>query len=917
MKLRTSSILAFVILTIAYASPLSAQFLKASGKKIVDENGTEIILRGMGLGGWMLQEPYMMEMSDFAIAQWDIKQKISELVGEQNMTAFYDAWHANHCTRKDIDSLAAWGFNSVRLPMHYNLYTLPIEEEPLIGENTWLDKGFAMTDSLIAWCKANQMYVILDLHAAPGGQGKDKAISDYNPAKPSLWENDLNKQKTVALWKKLAQRYANEPWVGGYDLINEPNWSFTSGGNENGCSENSNTPLKQLLVQITNAIRTVDTKHIIIIEGNCWGNNYNGMLPTWDNNMVLSFHKYWSYNDQGSIQGIINLRNQYNVPIWLGESGENSNVWFTDAISLVEKNKIGWAWWPMKKIGSVVGPTTITKTTDYQTLLNYWKNGGTQPSVTFAHNALMQMAENAKLSHCSFQKDVIDAMFRQVNDSTTKPFKNHHAPGVITAVDFDLGRHKKAYLDTDVATYQVSTGTYTAWNTGWIYRNDAVDIGTSSDTDTSANGYYVGWTKETEWMNYTLNVDTTCAYNIKLRYAANNSSGKYRLFIDDADVTSTVSLSSTGGYQAWSYSVLNNLVLYKGNHTLKLMIEKGDPNIGFIRFSTDKKSEDILTKPVSAETDTKFGHIYLTCNKMLVDSSFSPEGFSCLVNGIGSTIASTEVNPSNHYQLIIVLQDTIYDIDQLKLSYAGSDVKAVDGTFLQAFSAILVRNNLPILALIPGKLEAENFSVNQGLVLETTTDIGGGQNIGFTNSGDYLEYKIRILKSGMYFTEVRVASAGTAGRIEIQQVDEFNTVVNNAFLNIPVTGGWQTWTTIGTPLKLNEGVSKLRVKIIQPEFNINWYKFFESGTGLAEDTGKYLRIHPNPAKENIYITLPDNCPPQGRIFIYNSMGSCVQEMDVQGSEQPIVIGLNELPRGLYFLEYKAQDENYQGKFIIQ
>jgi len=435
-------LLVFTILLMNHS--VSAQGLKASGKKIVDENGNEVILRGMGLGGWMLQEPYMMEMTGFAGTQWQIKAKIESLIGTINTKAFYDAWHANHCTRTDIDSMASWGFNSVRLPMHYNLYTLPIEEEPIPGQNTWLDKGFAMTDSLINWCKANKMYVILDLHAAPGGQGKDYAISDGNSAKPSLWESDANKNKTIALWRKLAERYANEPWVGAYDLINEPNWSFTTGGNQNGCSENSNAPLKQLYIDITRAIREVDTKHLIIIEGNCWGNNYNGIVPTWDNNIALSFHKYWSYNDQGSIAGIINLRNQYNKPIWLGESGENSNVWFADAIRLAEANGIGWAWWPLKKINSVVNPLTIVQTANLQTLLNYWNKRRKAPSSDYAFNALMQMAENAKIKNCIYRKDVIDAMFRQVSDSTTIPFSSHAVPGVIFASDYDLGRIDKA-----------------------------------------------------------------------------------------------------------------------------------------------------------------------------------------------------------------------------------------------------------------------------------------------------------------------------------------------------------------------------------------------------------------------------------------------------------------------------------------
>src|SRR5690606_4167898 len=143
------------IVILLYALPLEAQFLRRSGKQIVDADGQEFILRGMGLGGWMLQEGYMLEMNSFANPQHQIRARIEELIGTASTDEFYEAWYANHCTKPDIDSLKSWGFNSVRLPMHYNLFTLPIEDEPVPGQHTWLEKGFAMTDSLVKWCAAN------------------------------------------------------------------------------------------------------------------------------------------------------------------------------------------------------------------------------------------------------------------------------------------------------------------------------------------------------------------------------------------------------------------------------------------------------------------------------------------------------------------------------------------------------------------------------------------------------------------------------------------------------------------------------------------------------------------------------------------------------------------------------------------
>src|SRR5450631_820193 len=269
---------AIMVFIISFETIQAQGFLKASGRSIVDGKGEPFILRGMGLGGWMLQEGYMFRLGNVG-QQHLIKAKIADLVGPEATEKFYDAWLAGHTRKIDIDSMASWGFNSIRLPMHYRLFTLAVEEEPVPGGNTWLEKGFALTDSLLNWCKANRMYLILDMHAAPGGQGNDLPISDRDPARPSLWESEANRQKMIALWQRLAERYANEPWIGGYDIINEPNWGFEDPKDLRGTAEKTNAPLKKLLMDLTAAIRTADKKHLIIIEGNGFGNNYNGILP--------------------------------------------------------------------------------------------------------------------------------------------------------------------------------------------------------------------------------------------------------------------------------------------------------------------------------------------------------------------------------------------------------------------------------------------------------------------------------------------------------------------------------------------------------------------------------------------------------------------------------------------------------------
>jgi endoglucanase len=390
----------------AQAQPVG--FLRAKDARIVDGQGREIILRGMGLGGWMLQEGYMLGIKGQG-TQHSIKSRITDLIGKEGCATFYQLWLENHMSRADVDLLAKSGFNSIRLPMHYNLFTLPIEEEPVKGQNTWLTTGFTLTDNLLAWCKANRMYLILDLHASPGGQGKDANISDADPGKPALWESPANQEKAIALWRKLAERYANEPWIGGYDLLNEPNWTF-EGKNKNGKEDISNKPIWSCYQAATKAIREVDTNHMVIIEGNGWGNNYSGFPGVWDNNMVMSFHKYWNPNTQEAIAHFVALREKYQLPLWLGESGENNNQWFRDCVSLVETNHIGWAWWPHKKVSSGSCVLTITRPDDFKKVVDYWNRNGERPSREIAARGLFEMAKSAKAANCRFNTNVVQAL---------------------------------------------------------------------------------------------------------------------------------------------------------------------------------------------------------------------------------------------------------------------------------------------------------------------------------------------------------------------------------------------------------------------------------------------------------------------------------------------------------------------------
>ncbi len=582
MRIKKSPIsICFFLIAITGILRAEAQgFLKTKGKIIVNGKGEKIILRGMGLGGWMLQEGYMFRLGALG-RQYVIREKIQELVGPEKTKQFYEEWLLHHTTKTDIDSMARWGFNSIRLPMHYNLYTLPVEQEPVAGMHTWLEKGFAMTDSLLKWCKQNKVYLILDLHAAPGGQGNDLPISDRDPAKPSLWQSEANKAKTIALWKKLAERYSKEEWIGGYDIINEPNWGFDDPKDFRGTEEKNNVPLQQLLIDMTKAIREVDKNHIVIIEGNGFGNNYNGITPTWDDNMVISFHKYGNFNNTGSIKRFLDLQDKFNIPLWLGESGENSNTWFTEAIGLVEKNDIGWAWWQEKKMG-INNPLEIRQPDGYQKLVDFMTaKSSEKPSEAEAWRILQDLLQNTRIKNNIYHKDVVDAMFRQVQDTGTAPFKKlviDKNNTTIHAVDFDMGSQRIAYYDKDTARYQYTPGVNTVGNRGGAYRNDGVDIGRDAD------GYHVFNTEDGEWLKYTIHVNEAGKYKISFTVTSDKEGGELSLLINEKSIINARDIPSTGGLQNWKEVGVENVVLSKGVHTFRVLFEKGGFNFKSMLF---------------------------------------------------------------------------------------------------------------------------------------------------------------------------------------------------------------------------------------------------------------------------------------------------------------------------------------------
>ncbi len=174
---------------------------------------------------------------------------------------------------------------------------------------------------------------------------------------------------------------------------------------------------------------------------------------------------------------------------------------------------------------------------------------------------------------------MIDAMFRQTTDASTKPFKNHVVPGRVFASEYDLGRIGSAYQDNDYVNLWVSDpAKRSEWNSGNQMRNDGVDIYLCKDKIT--NKYYVGKTEKGEWLQYTINAKADKAYGFDIRYSSNNNA---KIRIEDASgkQLATFSLNSTGGNEIWKTVSAKGLNLKKGENKIRIFFENDGVNLNY------------------------------------------------------------------------------------------------------------------------------------------------------------------------------------------------------------------------------------------------------------------------------------------------------------------------------------------------
>ena len=379
-------------------------FVRVQGPDLIQPDGTKLLIRGTNLGNWLNPEGYMFGFSRTNSARM-INEMFCQLAGPDFTAQFWKAFKDNYITRGDIEFIASTGANTIRLPFHYKLFT----DEDYMGLSTAQD-GFARIDSVVNWCRDNHLYLILDMHDAPGGQTGDNIDDSYGY--PWLFESEESQQLFCDIWQRIAERYKNEPVILGYELINEPIAPYFETVDE------LNAKLEPLHKRAVKAIREVDTNHIILLGAAQWNSNFAVFHDaSYDDKIMYTCHRYGGDATAEALHSYIAFRDSVNLPMYMGEIGHNTMEWQASFREVMEANNIGWTFWPYKKkddscMMGIRMPENWDKVVAFSEAPRgtYSEIRDARPDQGVVRQAMLDFIQNCRIENCIPQTDYIQSL---------------------------------------------------------------------------------------------------------------------------------------------------------------------------------------------------------------------------------------------------------------------------------------------------------------------------------------------------------------------------------------------------------------------------------------------------------------------------------------------------------------------------
>ncbi|KXJ88023.1 glucan 1,3-beta-glucosidase [Microdochium bolleyi] len=289
--------------------------LRVSGTRIVDSAGKQVVLKGAGLGGMLNMENFITGYSGH---EHEHRAAMEEVLGKDKADFFFARLLHHFFTEEDAELFSSLGFNCLRVPFNHRHFM--DDDNPSVIKPS----GFALLDRIVDICARYNIYVVLDLHTAPGGQNQDWH-SDSGISRALFWEFRDFQDRAIQLWESLAAHYRGNPVIAGYNPLNEP-------------ADPRGTRLVAWYARAEEAIRKADPEHMLFLDGNTYAMDFSAFeaqppLP----NTVYSCHDYSMLGFplpeqfEGTEEQKERLRKSFRrkceymeargVPVWNGEWG--------------------------------------------------------------------------------------------------------------------------------------------------------------------------------------------------------------------------------------------------------------------------------------------------------------------------------------------------------------------------------------------------------------------------------------------------------------------------------------------------------------------------------------------------------------------------------------------------------------------
>ncbi|WP_448250206.1 cellulase family glycosylhydrolase [Thalassotalea agariperforans] len=791
----------------------SYSMLKQHGTMWMNQENQKVSLRGINLGNWLAMEMWMFgsetPIGDNITDQCTLESALEARFTAEEVEEVLDTHRDNWMTSKDWDIIADSGFNLVRVPFLYDL----IENDDM--PKTLRADAWEYLDWAIAEAKARKLYVVLDLHGAVGRQGEEQHTGCAG--KNELWNNIEYRERTAWLWQQIAAKYKDEATVAGYGLLNEP-WGTDP------------ETLKEVSVDLYEAIRAVDQNHIVILPGHnadgikAYGDPYDlGM-----ENVAFEIHQYPGLFGWGEIGYDVHRD-------WLtcGENGETGVCdWATRASKVYTPILVGemQPWVGLGELGGDITRATFDKFNDLNWAATAWSyktlslagglGGGQWGLMT---NTGEQLLVKAQTWACNDW----ESTFANACDGAARSTTPYQGEGT-----------KTMYLVIKTGAFNGTDVTYD--NIKLV--NDATGENILINGDFGSND---SWTEVSLWgdprtydFQYAAGEFAGSDTGEALRITS--PAGNHSLIYQAVEVTGGQSYTISGKFKD---NGANNNDMWAEIYLVPDMPQEWVDVTGRSLPSVDVNNSSL--DEIKAFFSS-FSSMDYVINQGVVDALLADEKPAIFTNiptkptELSLTVAATSVSltwqasegdikgykvfrstaPRSGFEAIATVEGTSYNDENLDTGTTYYYYVAAYNDIDQGYGSNIEASGDTFYP-IPGKLEAESYTAaHPGVETETAGDEGGGFNIGHFEIDRWVEYDVKVLEAGEYTVSYRLATLPGSDGFELQFDGETVDTVS-----IPVTGGWQDYVTITSTITLTEGQKTMRFVSLGNQWNFNWVSF--------------------------------------------------------------------------------------------